>query len=121
MMITDDITMEEIMYQLEKEYGEDFNWRIVLPDKSKNFVDELKKELNENDPFLSNRVYAIAKCDSNDDVLFLAEDNKGSEIWRIYHLTYTVDHADDFPEYQEFNSRKTAADYIQNQYIAEYL
>lgn len=118
MIITDFMTIEEIMIELEKEYGEDFNWMLIpLSQSTGYYVNELKRELNENDIFLRKKVWAVAKCTSNDDVLFLSEGN----IWRIYHLTYSSNKENDFPQYVEFNSRKLAAEYIQNQFRSEYL
>lgn len=121
MIITDTMTIETILDDLAHEYGEDFNWHMI-PFSDKFFVNELKKELETNDPFLSNGVYAVAKCDSNDDVLFVSGDKTGTkEIWRIYHLTYSHNKSSGFPVYQEFDSRKATAEYIQNQFIEEYL
>lgn len=72
MIITDNMTIEEIMYQLDKKYGEDFNWRLIpLSQSNGHFVDELKRELDENDLFLKHKIWAVAKCTSNDDVLYL--------------------------------------------------
>lgn len=118
MIITDNMTIEEIMYQLDKKYGEDFNWRLIpLSQSNGHFVDELKRELDENDLFLKHKIWAVAKCTSNDDVLYLRE----GDIWRIYHLTYSSNNENGFPKYVEFNSRKSAAEYIQNQFISEFL
>lgn len=118
MIITDYMTIEEIMCQLDKEYGEDFNWMMIPFSQSNGyFVDELKRELAENDLFLKHKIRAVAKCTSNDDVLFLREDG----IWRIYHLTYSSNNENGFPKYVEFHSRKSAAEYIQNQFITEYI
>lgn len=118
MIITDNMTIEEIMYQLDKEYGEDFNWELIpLSQSNGHFADELKRELDENDLFLKNKIWAVAKCTSNDDVLYLGE----GDIWRIYHLTYSSSNENGFPKYVEFNSRKSAAEYIQNQFKTEFL
>lgn len=117
MIITDSMTIEEIIEQFQIEYGEDFNWTMIPFSQSGGyFVNELKKELAKNDPFLQNKLWAVAKCTSNDDVLFLDENG----LWRIYHLTYSSNNENGFPKYVEFNSRKSAAEYIQNQFIAEY-
>lgn len=118
MIITDDMTIGEIIYRLNKEYGEDFNWiTIPVTQSGGYFVTELKRELNDDDEFLRKKVWAAAKCTSNDDVLFFSEEN----IWRIYHLTYSSNKENVFPRYIEFSSRKSAAEYIQDQFIAEYL
>ena len=120
MIITDRMTIEEIMDSLYQQYGNEFNWSMI-PFSNKSFVEELKRELDPNDAFLSGAVYAVAKCDSNDDVLYLGVDSLDARgNWRIYHLTYSSDNADGFPQYVEFNNRKEAAEYIQNQFVSKF-
>ena len=120
MIITDRMTIEEIIDSLYQEYGDEFNWSMI-PFSNKSFVEELKRELNPGDVFLSGAVYAVAKCDSNDDVLYLGADSlEVREIWRIYHLTYSSHNTDGFPRYVEFNSRKEVAEYIQDQFAVEF-
>ena len=121
MIITDYMTIEEIIDCLIDKYGDEFNWRMI-PFSNRYFVTELKRELRQGDPFLSNDIYAVAKCDSNDEVLYLGGDSTGTkEIWRIYHLTYSANNVNGYPLFKEFNSRKTAAEYMQNQFVSEYL
>ena len=122
MIIRDNMTMEEIIHELTCEYGDSFNWYLIPLTKSTGFfVDELKRELGEGDNIFSSKIYAVAKCESNDDVLFLICDDSLKELWRIYHLTYSSDNSIGFPKYAEFTSRKSVADFIQNQYVAEFL
>ncbi|MBR1737525.1 MAG: hypothetical protein IJ736_11010 [Firmicutes bacterium] len=117
-MINDDMTMEEIIAEMEREYGEEFNWRAIgLGQGSEYFVDELKKEVNESDGFLKNGVRAAAKCESEDNVLFCSKDG----VWRIYHLTYSANNIKGYPKYIEFDSEKEAAEYIKNKFTKEYL
>lgn len=121
MIITEYMTIEEIMNCLTDEYGDNFNWRMI-PLTDKYFAAELKRELKPGDPFLMNDIHAVAKCDSDDNVLYLGIDGTGTkEIWRIYHLTYASDNVSGYPLFKEFGSRKTVADYIQNQFVSEYL
>ncbi len=122
--ITDRMTVEEIMEELYREYGKEFNWHMIpLSQASRGFfIEELKKELGEDNDFFKNDVYAVAKCDSNDDVLYLTGEGKTEtdEIWRIYHLTYSPVNKDGFPKYTEFASRKAAMEYIRDGFEREY-
>lgn len=122
MEIADNMTIEEIMGDLASEYGENFNWRLIYSSESrKHFLNELKKELGSEHSIFSNSIWAVAKCESNDDVLYLICDPIAGEIWRIYHLTYSANNIIGFPEFEEFKSRKAAADYIQQRFVIEYL
>ena len=88
--ITDDMSMEDIMKCCEAKFGDDFNWWMLPEEKGEAvFVSELKLELGEDDPFFDGRVYAIYKCDANDDMLFQSVRDDGTALWRIYHLTYS--------------------------------
>lgn len=122
MEIANNMTIEEIMGDLASEYGEDFNWRLICSSESReHFLSELKKELGSEHSIFSNSIWAVAKCESNDDVLYLICDPIAGEIWRIYHLTYSANNTIGFPEFEEFKSRKAAADYIQQRFVIEYL
>ena len=119
--ITDDMSMEDIMKCCEEKFGDDFNW-WMLPEEKREapFVPELKLELGEDDPFFDGRVYAIYKCDANDDMLFQSIRNDGTALWRIYHLTYA--HRRErvgFPIRLDFESGQKAAEYIINQYVED--
>lgn len=70
---------------------------------SDSFADELRHELGAECGL--NSITAIAKCESNDDVLFLVDG-----IYRIYHLTY-LKKADSL-KYLEFSNLSEAMDYI---------
>ncbi len=113
MTITDYMTIEEIFSRLYEEYGESkFNWQFISF-SNKSFVNELKKELGDNDAFIMDDVWAVAKCTANDDVLFVNINGP----WRIYHLTYSSNNAEGFPRYIEFADRKEVGEYWQNQII----
>lgn len=98
--------------QLCDKYGDDFNWGIV-PEKN-GFVSELRKET---DISQYSEAVAIARSYSCDDVLFLLDNS----IFRIYHLTYSSYNANDFPRYIEFSSAEKVIEYIENQFVEEYL
>lgn len=115
------MTIEEVFYKLSEKYGDEFNWRLItLTESQGNFTDELKRELGEESNIFQNTVYAIAKCDSNDNVLFLISDGSVEGLWRIYHLTYTSNNLPGFPLYNEFTSRNAVGEFIENQFINEF-
>ena len=101
----------EINHLFDK-YGEDFNWGIV-PEENK-FVVELKSET---DISRYNKVIAIARSYSCDEVLFFFDDG----IYRIYHLTYSTRNANGYPRYIEFSEGHKVIEYIEKKYIEEYL
>ena len=53
------------------------------------FVEELKKELGEGHFLYHKKVWAVAKCESNDDVLYLTAGEQGGDTYYIFHLTYS--------------------------------
>ena len=100
---------DEYFVILEEKYGDDFNW---IRTSSDSFVAELKHELGNGCSL--NSITAIAKCESNDNVLFLID-----RSYRIYHLTYSG--KIDLPEFLEFANLSEAMDFIENDYVENYL
>lgn len=82
------MTAEEVFDDLSHQYGEDFNWRM-LPFTNKTFVAELKNEIGKHHFLYNEQIYVVAKCDSNDDVLFVAGNEGGVDVYYIFHLTYS--------------------------------
>ncbi len=115
MKISNDMTMEEIIIGFEEKYNGDFNWSLI-PETNNYYITELKKELGADNPLFQNSIRAIAKCESNDDVLYVLN----GDIWRIYHLTYSANNSEGYPKYKEFSSIKAAAEYIQDRFLKEY-
>lgn len=64
------------------------------------FVAELKKENGRNYFLYNKQIWAVTKCDSNDDVLYLADNGGGTDIYYMFHLTYSEYNADGFPRIQ---------------------
>lgn len=116
MKISNEMTMEEIITALAEEYGEDFNWSLI-PETNNYYITELKKELGADNPLFQNSIRAIAKCESNDDVSYVLND----DMLRIYHLTYSANNSEGYPKYKEFSSVKAAAEYIQDKFVKEFL
>ena len=94
---------------LKEKYGNDFNWMSTSSDS---FVDELKLELG--DGCNMDSISVIAKCESNDDVLFFVDG-----IYRIYHLTYSGKL--ELLSFLEFNTISEVINYIEKDYIENYM
>ena len=62
------MTAEEVFCDLGDKYGDDFNW-YMIPLTNRTFVAELRREIGEKHFLYNKPIYAVAKCDSNDDVL----------------------------------------------------
>ncbi|MGN1415673.1 MAG: hypothetical protein ACI4XF_02440 [Oscillospiraceae bacterium] len=115
-------TIEEVFSDLCDKYGKAFNWTMIPFTKAKgSFVDELKKELGCDNPVFQKEVYAVAKCESNDDVLYLIGEGSHEGLWRIYHLTYSYNDPNSFPRYEEFTSRQDVGLYIEKIFVKEHL
>lgn len=98
--------------RLYDKYGEEFNWGIVPQENG--FVRELSKETNVSQ---YEEVRAVARSYACDEVLFLFDNN----IYRIYHLTYSMNNLNGFPRYKEFLDAEKVVEYIENQFVEEYL
>lgn len=111
------MTAEELFYDLSNKYGEDFNWDM-LPFSQSNgaFVEELKNEIGKRHPLYHKRVWAVAKCETNDDVLFVTEDG----IYYIFHLTYSKQNLEGFPKFERFADLYAVKGFIEQALIAGY-
>ncbi len=114
------MTAEEVFDDLSNKYGDDFNWHI-LPLSNKTFVTELKKEIGKEHFLYNEQLWAVAKCDSNDDVLYVAGTDGGKDIYYIFHLTYSEHNAKGFPKYKSFEGIEAVKEYIEQVFITEYL
>ncbi|GAA0075993.1 hypothetical protein UT300005_03710 [Clostridium sp. CTA-5] len=93
-------------------YGEDFNWWI--PNNMDCFNKQLKQELVKEHKLYGKNLKAIAKCETNDNVLFQSE----SRIY-IIHLLWKKGNKD-FPLFIEFIGLNDAINYIEKEYIDKY-
>ena len=96
--------------ELEEKYGDDFNWMSISSDL---FVKELRLELG--DECQQYPIDAIAKCCSNDDVLFKIDGN-----YIIYHLTYSGKKESDM-SCLRFGTLTEAIKYIENDFTENYM
>lgn len=106
------MTAEEVFCNLYEKYGDDFNWHM-LPFSNQTFVAELKKEIGKNHFLYNKQIWAVAKCDSNDDVLYLADNDGGADIYYLFHLTYSKCNADGFPRYKMFEGVNAVKEYME--------
>ena len=57
---------------LYDKYGKDFNWYMIpFTQADGAFVAELNKEIGQGHFLSGKKIRAVAKCDSNDDVLYV--------------------------------------------------
>ena len=103
---------ENLYNELIDKYGDSFNWTKILKTKT-SFLEELNSELSKMHPLYKRAVKAVAKCDSNDDVLFLLDNDN----WAIVHLTYSKNNIDEFPKYKYFSNISDAMTHIEEQFI----
>ena len=101
---------------LISKYGDDFNW-FVISDTNNIFYNEALFEINSHHPLYECIVQSVAKCESNDNVLFLLKNHH----YAIIHLAYSKTNTKSFPIFEEFDSLQLAVDYIENQFINEYI
>jgi len=84
--------------------------------RQQQFLNELNFELTANHPLFEKAKGAVARCYSQDDYLFLLNDNS----YAIMHLTFSHKNIDGFPQYTHFSDLQSALEYIENEFLAEY-
>lgn len=115
------MTAEEMFCNLYDKYGEDFNWYMIPFTQSDGaLVTELKKEIGKGHFLYDKKIWAVAKCESNDDVLYLSGE-KGQDIYYIFHLTYSEHNLDGFPQCEKFESILAVKEFIERTYIKSYM
>lgn len=116
------MTAEEVFCDLYDKYGEEFNWRMIpLTQAGGTLVDELKKEIGKEHYLYGKEIWAVAKCESNDDVLYVIGNGKGTDIYYIFHLTYSEYNLDGFPQCEKFVGIFAVKEFIERTYIKNYM
>ena len=109
--------MFEMMFdELLRKYGEDFNWSFIAF-TNKYFIEEAKREIKKGHPLYGETIYSTAKCDSNDDVMYVIS----GERYVIIHLTYSENIDVSYPHFILFNNLEEALCYIEKRYLQENL
>lgn len=106
------MTLEEVFYDLDRQYGDRFHWRM-LPLTNRSFVEELKREIGKDHPLAERHLWAVAKCDSDDRVLYLSENGD----YYIFHLTYSEYNREGFPRYRRFSGIEEMAEAIERDIV----
>ena len=89
-------------------YGDEFKWREIS-DSGDYFLNQLNSEMPKGHVLYGKAKKAMAKCDSNDDVLFLLAD----DTWAIVHLTYSKSNTIDFPITEFFADIQDVMEYLE--------
>ena len=116
------MTAEIIFCDLFDKYGEEFNWMVIPHTKAEGaLVAELKREIGIEHFLYGKTIYAVAKCESNDDVLYVTDNELGEDIYYIFHLTYSECNVNGFPRYKEFKDIHTVKEYLEQSFIENYM
>jgi len=107
---------ESLFDELVRKYGEDFNWSFIAF-TNKYFIEEAKREIKEGHLLYGETMYSTAKCDSNDNVMYVIS----GERYVIVHLTYSGNKDASYPHFILFENLKEALSYIEKRYLQEYL
>lgn len=99
------MTAKEAFSVLSDRYTDNFNWiMLTLSSENDYFVNELKKETGLRRFLYEKSVIAIAKCESNDNVLYMVEDE-----------------SEKFPRYREFADSGSAMSFIEQDLLENYI
>ena len=107
------MTLEEMFCDLYDKYGNDFNWYMIpFTQADGAFVAELNKEMGQDHFLYGKKIWAAAKCESNDDVLYVLRNGMGRD---------SAHNADGFPQYEEFADLFAVKEFIERSYIEGYM
>lgn len=110
------MTAEELFSDLYDKYGEKFNWNMIpLSQSNRTFVEQLKKEIGKEHFLYNKRIWAVAKCELNDDVLYVTGNN-GKDLYIILHLTYEEKQDISYPKYELLDNIYEVKEYLIKQY-----
>lgn len=105
--------IEKCFEELEKKYGEDFCWFRIDPEQN-GFVAEAYREITEGHSLYGMKLTCLAKCEANDDVLYITE----HEQFVVIHLTYSENNAVGYPKYKLLDTHQELKEYLEQSYIS---
>ena len=112
------MTLEEMFCDLYDKYGKNFNWYMIpFTQADGAFVAELNKEIGQDHFLYGKKIRAAAKCESNDDVLYVTDNGRNADIYYIFHLTYSKYNSDGFPRYEELKDVYAVKAFIEQSII----
>ena len=106
-------TAEELIDNFYQEYGDKFDW-MPISFSNKTFRDQAYKEIKKGHALYGKTMYAVAKCGSNDDILFVTVDDNGNDLYVIIHLTYSENNDASYPKYITLGNIHDAVNYFEN-------
>ena len=112
------MTAEEMFCNLYDKYGDEFNW-MMIPLTNKFYEQQAEKEIKQGHPLYGQKMWAAAKSESNDDVLYVVE-NAEKESYVMIHLTYSNNEDVKWPRYVLFENMEEVERYLEQQYISEF-
>jgi hypothetical protein len=107
--------LDAFFIRMNDKYEDEFNWHRIS-ETNTSFIKELHAELKHGHPLYGRAASAVAKCDSNDNVLFSLLDG----YYAIVHLTYSTCNTGGFPQFDLFPNFQDASAYIEKQFASEY-
>lgn len=81
----------------------------------------MKREIGNDHFSYHKKIWAVAKCDSNDDVLYVTGNELGTDTYYIFHLTYSAHNSDGFPKYEEFPDIYAMKKFIEQSFVENYM
>ena len=114
------MTFEEAFEILCSELGDEFNWEFISFTK-KSFCNHAKKDIKEDHPLYGKILHSIARCTSNDDVLFVTSDEQGGNLYIIIHLTYSNNSCLNFPRFITLGGTDGMMDYLRKNFKEQML
>lgn len=114
------ITAEVVFLDLYDELGEDFNWDFFKFGE-KTFISQATKEIKKGHKLYEKTLYSVAKCASNDDVLFVMSGGNGGDLYVIIHLTWSVSSPVEYPRFFVLGDIKQMQSYLRDNYKNEML
>ena len=100
--------IDKCFEELESKYGEDFCWFKVIS-KQNSFVSEAYREITEGHPLYGMKLTCLAKCEANDDVLYITEHGQ----FVVIHFTYSKSNKVDYPKYKLLDTHQELKEYLE--------
>lgn len=112
------MTVEEVFSDLYERYGRKFCWHLIpLSQSSGAFVARLKKEIGKEHFLYDKRIWAVAMCESRDDVLYVTGSGDGRDIYYIFHFSGSEHDPNRFPVFEEFPDIHGVKAFIEQSYM----
>ena len=112
------MTAEEVFSDLYEKYGADLNWYMIpLTQSGGAFVSELKEEIGTGHFLYDKGIWAVAKCESDDDVLYVTGNEDGTDSYYVFHWADSEQSLDGSPKCKELADIHAVKEYIEQSII----